>query len=360
MTKFSQFPFSQKLVQWYEIHKRDLPWRNTTNPYYIWLSEIILQQTRVVQGMPYYYKFVEAFPTVFDLAVADEAEVLRLWQGLGYYSRARNLHTTAKIVVDEYKGVFPDSYQELLKLKGVGSYTAAAIASFSYNEPVAVLDGNVYRVLSRVFGIETDIASNEAKKVYSEYAQMLLPLQNADTHNQAIMEFGAIQCTPGTPTDCMFCIFANECVAHAQGRQAVLPIKSKKVKVKERFFHYFLIEQNDKFVMRKRVGRDVWEGMYDFYLIESSQGCSLEVLLEHDEWLNNTLLNGIVMSESGTFTHVLTHQKIQTKFWYIQVNPDFSLNLPENHAFYNLSEVDDLPKSTLVNNYLTQESNILT
>jgi A/G-specific adenine glycosylase len=164
MTEFSQFHFSQKLTQWYEIHKRDLPWRNTTNPYYIWLSEIILQQTRVVQGMPYYYKFVEAFPTVFDLAAADEAEVLRLWQGLGYYSRARNLHKTAKMVVDEYNGVFPDSYQELLKLKGVGSYTAAAIASFSYNEPVAVLDGNVYRVLSRVFGIETDIASNEAKK----------------------------------------------------------------------------------------------------------------------------------------------------------------------------------------------------
>lgn len=360
MTEFPQFPFSQKLVQWYEIHKRDLPWRNTTNPYYIWLSEVILQQTRVVQGMPYYYKFVEAFPTVFDLAAADEAEVLRLWQGLGYYSRARNLHTTAKMVVDEYKGVFPESYQELLKLKGVGSYTAAAIASFSYNEPVAVLDGNVYRVLSRVFGIETDIASNEAKKVYSEYAQALLPQHNGNTHNQAIMEFGAIQCTPGTPADCMFCIFANECEAHAQGRQAVLPIKSKKVKVKERFFHYFLIEQHDKFVMRKRVGRDIWEGMYDFYLIEPSHQQELEALVERDEWLKEAILNGIVMNESGTFTHVLTHQKIQTKFWHIRVNPDFSLNLPENHAFYNLPEVDDLPKSTLVNNYLTQESKILT
>lgn len=359
MTDFSQFHFSQKLTQWYEIHKRDLPWRNTTNPYYIWLSEIILQQTRVVQGMPYYYKFVEAFPTVFDLAAADEAEVLRLWQGLGYYSRARNLHKTAKMVVDEYDGVFPDSYQELLKLKGVGSYTAAAIASFSYNEPVAVLDGNVYRVLSRVFGIETDIASNEAKKVYSEYAQALLPTNNANTHNQAIMEFGAMQCTPGTPSDCMFCIFANECVAHAQGRQAALPIKSKKVKVKERFFHYFLLEQNEKFVMRKRVGRDVWEGMYDFYLLEPSESSQLDDLLDQDHWLKEVISNAVILNESENFTHVLTHQKIQTKFWHIRVNADFSLNLPENHAFYNLSEVDDLPKSTLVNNYLTQESKIL-
>ncbi len=336
-----------------------MPWRNTRNPYYIWLSEVILQQTRVVQGMPYYYKFIEAFPTVFDLAKADEAEVLRLWQGLGYYSRARNLHATAKIVVEQFGGIFPDSYEKLLTLKGVGTYTAAAIASFAYDENVAVLDGNVYRVLARVFGIETDISGNDAKKVFSEWANTLLPEKNASTHNQAIMEFGAVQCTPGMPSACMFCIFADQCVARSEGKQTILPVKTKKVKVRERFFHYIVVEQQQRFLMNKRINKDIWEGMFDFYLIEATELMGLEKLLEKNEFLSQLLQHGLIESESALYTHILTHQRIQTKFWYIKLNADFSLNLPENIQFYSLDEVEALPKSTLINNYLTQNMGII-
>lgn len=303
--------------------------------------------------MPYYYKFIEAFPTVQDLANADENEVLRLWQGLGYYSRARNLHKTAKMVLENYAGEFPNTYQELLKLKGVGTYTAAAIASFAFGEKVAVLDGNVYRVLSRIFGESTDISSNEAKKVFMQLAESILPDQDAATHNQAIMEFGALQCTPSSP-NCMFCPLAMDCVANARGQVAVLPVKSKKVKVKERFFHYFIIEQNGNFAMRKRVGKDVWEGMYDFYLNESDENIQeLSYLALEDKFLEKILENSLIKRESSIYTHILTHQKIQTKFWHLVINNNFPLHLPTELDWYSLNEVDDLPKSTLVNNYLS-------
>ena len=345
--------FSQKITAWYNIHKRDLPWRNINNPYFIWLSEVILQQTRVVQGMPYYLKFIETFPTVQDLAAADEKDVLRLWQGLGYYSRARNLHTTAKMVVENYGGEFPNTYQELLKLKGIGTYTAAAIASFAFGEKVAVLDGNVYRVLSRVFGESTDIASNEAKKIFTKIAETVLPNESSDTHNQAIMEFGAIQCTPGMP-NCMFCPLSMECVANATGRVGMLPVKSKKIKVRERFFNYFVIEQNRNFAMHERTHKDVWSGMYDFYLKEFSESTdSLEDIIEADIFLTDLLKNSVIKRESIIYVHILTHQKIQTKFWHIEISPDFVVNLPSDFRWYSLNEVDDLPKSTLVNNYLT-------
>ncbi len=345
--------FSQKITAWYNSNKRDLPWRNINNPYFIWLSEVILQQTRVVQGMPYYFKFIENFPTVQDLAVADEKEVLRLWQGLGYYSRARNLHTTAKMVVENYAGEFPNTYQELLKLKGIGTYTAAAIASFAFGEKVAVLDGNVYRVLSRVFGESTDISNNEAKKVFTKIAETVLPDKDSDTHNQAIMEFGAMQCTPGMP-NCMFCPLSMECVANATGRVGMLPVKSKKIKVRERFFNYFVIEQNRNFAMHERTHKDVWSGMYDFYLKELSENTELlEDIIEGDDFMNELLKNSVIKRKSDTYLHVLTHQKIQTKFWHVEINPDFVVNLPADFDWYSINEVDDLPKSTLVNNYLT-------
>jgi A/G-specific adenine glycosylase len=345
--------FSPKIIAWYNQHKRDLPWRNVHNPYFIWLSEVILQQTRVVQGMPYYFKFIETFPTVQDLAAADEKEILRLWQGLGYYSRARNLHTTAKMVVENYSGNFPDNYAELLKLKGIGTYTAAAIASFAFGEKVAVLDGNVYRVLARVFGEETDIAGNDAKKIFSKLADSLLPESISDTHNQAIMEFGALQCTPVSP-NCMFCTLAFECEANATGRVGVLPVKSKKVKVRERFFNYFVIEQNGKFAMRERTGKDVWAGMYDFYLKEFIENVdSLEEIQAGDKFLKNILENSLINYKSEIYTHVLTHQKIQTRFWRVELNSNFVLDLPSDLKWYSIDEVDDLPKSTLVNNFLT-------
>jgi A/G-specific adenine glycosylase len=344
--------FSQKITSWYNNHKRDLPWRNISNPYYIWLSEVILQQTRVVQGMPYYFKFIETFPTVQDLAMADEKDVLRLWQGLGYYSRARNLHTTAKMVVENYGGEFPKTYHELLKLKGIGTYTAAAIASFAFGEKVAVLDGNVYRVLARFFGEETDIASNEAKKIFTKLAELVLPNNGSDTHNQAIMEFGAMQCTPANP-NCMFCPLSLECTANATGKVSVLPLKSKKVKVRERYFNYFVIEQNRNFAMHERTHKDVWSGMYDFYLKEFSENiASFDDIIEEDSFLKELVKNSLIKRESIIYTHILTHQRIYTKFWHLEIADDFVINLPTNLRWYSLNEVDDLPKSTLVNNYL--------
>ena len=227
--------FAPTLEEWYLRHKRDLPWRHTTDPYRIWLSEIILQQTRVAQGLPYYLRFIDAYPTLADLALAEEQELLRLWQGLGYYSRARNLHQTAKHIHHELAGEFPGTYRSLLTLKGIGAYTAAAVASFAYGERVPVVDGNVYRVLARVFGIDEDILSTGAKKTFATLATRLITdAIDPATYNQAIMEFGAIQCTPVAP-DCLICPLQQQCVAYLTGRQRELPVKKKKAAVRERF-----------------------------------------------------------------------------------------------------------------------------
>ncbi|MEY4860751.1 MAG: hypothetical protein RL059_450 [Bacteroidota bacterium] len=227
----------QDLISWYLINKRDLPWRKTKNPYKIWMSEIILQQTRVQQGLPYYQKFISTYPTIQSLALANEDEVLNLWQGLGYYSRARNMLKTANVINEEYKGSFPTSYNDLLKLKGIGEYTAAAIASFSFNEPVAVVDGNVYRVLSRLFDIETPIDSVEGKKAFRFLADEVLDKVNPATFNQAIMEFGALHCTPKKP-DCNNCVLNRTCLSRENGTISQRPVKKKKTAAKERFFVY--------------------------------------------------------------------------------------------------------------------------
>jgi A/G-specific adenine glycosylase len=339
--------FSEVLIEWFHHKKRDLPWRKTKDPYKIWLSEVILQQTRVAQGLPYYEKFVENYPTIVSLANADEQDVLRLWQGLGYYSRARNMHATAKIIVEDYNGVFPNTYEGLIKLKGIGPYTAAAIASFTFDEKVAVVDGNVYRVLARVFGIETDISSHEAKKVFSDLANKQISTKNPSTYNQAIMEFGAIHCTPTNP-DCMFCVFAETCVANATGKQAVLPVKSKKVKVKNRFFDYFAIEQDNTFLMHQRPVGDIWTGLYEFYLNESN-----EKLLELDEiendFLQKVLSKSTIKSCSESMKHILTHQRIEARFWHVILNEN--ITLPEKYNFYSLEEIEDLPKPILIEKY---------
>lgn len=313
---------------------------------------MILQQTRVAQGLPYYQRFVETFPTVQALAEADEKEVMRLWQGLGYYSRARNLHETAKMVVCDFGGIFPTTYAQLLNLKGIGTYTAAAIASFAFDEKVAVLDGNVYRVLSRLFGIETDITSTQAKKVFGQLANELISEQMPALHNQAIMEFGAMQCVPVSP-QCMFCPFAWDCEANATGRQAVLPVKLKKTKVRERYFHYFVIEYQDRIVMRERTDKDVWQGMYDFYLVESSAAETLEQLAAQ-QFINTLLQHGVLVRESAPYTHILSHQRIHTVFWQLRWNTEDLLVLPPELHAYTLAEVEELPKSTLVNNFLKE------
>ncbi len=256
--------FSKTLITWYLDNKRDLPWRKTKDPYHIWLSEIMLQQTRVAQGLPYFLAFTEAFPTVFDLAKADEEKVLKLWQGLGYYSRARNLHATAKYISEELSGNFPNNYKDLLKLKGIGEYTAAAIASFSFKECVPVVDGNVYRVLSRYFDIETDIASSGAKKEFTQLASELIDKKKPELFNQAIMEFGALQCVPKSP-DCNSCPLDNSCLALAKNKVSQLPIKLKKQKITNRFFNYLLVIDNkNQAIINKRTQKGIWHNLYEF------------------------------------------------------------------------------------------------
>jgi A/G-specific adenine glycosylase len=341
---------TQKIIAWYNLHKRELPWRHTSDPYKIWLSEIILQQTRVAQGLPYYTKFTEAFPSVSDLAHASESEVLRLWQGLGYYARARNLHYTAKVITHELNGVFPNDYVGLLKLKGIGSYTAAAIASFAYNEPVAVVDGNVFRVLARLFGIEVDIASHQAKKVFFDVATQLMPPTQASVFNQAMMEFGAIQCQPVSP-DCLLCPLQSDCVAFRQGLVKTLPVKSKKTKVRERFFNYIVFKFQDAVAIHQRTDRDVWQGLYDFKLIEESSIIEdFDELLDHIPQLPHAYISQADIVRSEVYTHLLTHQRIQAVFWTVELEQKIDLS-DLNIEFHTFAEFENLPKPVLITTF---------
>lgn len=324
--------FTKTLIAWYLQNKRDLPWRHTTDPYYIWLSEIMLQQTRVAQGMPYFFSFTEAFPTVFDLASASEEEVLKLWQGLGYYSRARNLHKTAQIVASDFGGNFPGKYSDLLKLKGVGEYTAAAIASFSFNEAVPVVDGNVFRVLSRYFDIETDIANASAKKEFAALAYELMPKDtrgeaersgaNPAVFNQAMMEFGALQCVPKNP-DCAVCPLNSGCLALKLKKASQLPVKSKKAKAKNRFFNYIVVsDQVGKTVVQKRTAKGIWHNLYEFPLIETESEVDLDFIaqkLQSDFVLPNAVVS-ISELHPISIIHKLTHQHLYIKFWKVVVS----------------------------------------
>ena len=314
--------FSNVLIKWYLQNKRDLPWRNTTNPYQIWLSEIMLQQTRVAQGMPYFLSFTTAFPTVFDLAAANEEEVLKLWQGLGYYSRARNLHKTAQYIASDLVGIFPDNYSDLLKLKGVGEYTAAAIASFSYNEAVPVVDGNVFRVLSRYFDIETDIAQASAKKEFAALAFELMLKDNPATFNQAIMEFGALQCVPKSP-NCGICVFNESCAALQKKKVDQLPVKSKKVKVRNRYFNYLVVaDENDNTIIQKRTDKGIWHNLYEFPLIETEKEEDFDFIterIESDYFQENSILS-ILEDNDKSVIHKLSHQHLHIKFWKVNLN----------------------------------------
>lgn len=346
--------FAETLINWYGRHKRSLPWRDTTNPYYIWLSEVILQQTRVAQGLPYYLKFIEAYPTVQDLAAAPQDEVLRLWQGLGYYSRARNMHHTAQLVVAQYGGRFPDRYSELLKLKGVGSYTAAAIAAFAFKEQVAVLDGNVFRVLSRVFGISDDIAAPASRKIFQKLTDELVPAEEPDTYNQAIMEFGAIQCTPLMP-DCMFCPLQQSCFAFNHGMVQELPVKSKAKAARPRFFHYIIFELNSKFYLRKRLEGDIWQGLYDFYLYEStSKELPEQQLLQELQQAGIPVDITQLQPPQKDYKHILSHQKITARFYRFRLTKGIKDDVLQETrlAPYNVEEIEALPKPVLISSYL--------
>lgn len=314
--------FSEILIHWYSNNKRELPWRQTKAPYYIWLSEIILQQTQVKQGLPYYVSFTEKFPSVFDLAKADESDVLKLWQGLGYYSRARNLHTTAKYIANELKGAFPNNYKDLLKLKGVGDYTASAIASICFNEVAAVVDGNVYRVLSRYFGIDTPINSSKGSKEFKALAQELIDKKNPAEFNQAIMEFGATHCMPQNP-NCKVCPFNRSCMAFNKNRINELPVKIKSAKAKKKYFNFLVFISDDgKTVLEKREGKGIWQNLYQFPLIETHANIdanTLKTLIEE-----HNLIKGLPFELSlynkDVVVHKLSHQHLYTKFWVVNVN----------------------------------------
>lgn len=326
--------FSKRLISWYLTNKRDLPWRKTTSPYNVWLSEIMLQQTRVVQGLPYYLKFIEAYPTVNDLANAPEEEVLKLWQGLGYYSRARNLHATAKMVSENMNGVFPDNYKKLLKLKGVGDYTASAIASISYNEPQAVVDGNVYRVLSRIFGISTPINKGEGQKEFRNLAQQLLDMEQPGTYNQAIMEFGARHCVPRNPK-CESCIFKDSCIAFQNNTVGELPVKIKAKPIKKRYFNYLVIlSENDQTVLKQRNGKGIWYKLYEFPLVETSEEIGLSTLEALPEFIAISekldILN-ISLYNEDVIIHKLSHQHLNTRFWIVETNNETDDAIPISH-----------------------------
>lgn len=336
--------FSTKIINWYRHNYRDLPWRNTSDAYKIWLSEIILQQTRVNQGLPYYLSFIETFPTVFNLANASEQEVLKLWQGLGYYSRARNLHFTAKFVVDNYKGIFPNTYKELLQLKGIGTYTAAAIASFSSNEAVAVVDGNVFRVLARVFNVNYDIGANTSKKYFMELAQNVLSKSNPAMHNQAIMEFGALQCVPTNP-NCEVCVLNDSCEAFKLKLVSELPVKLKKVAVKKRFLNYVLIKDaKGKFLMNKRTESGIWKNLYEFHCIESETE-----ILENNVFQN---LNQYFEIENFHYydaldvVHKLSHQHLNIKFYFLEIKDETS------EGSYTYNEMKQLPVPIVLHNFM--------
>ena len=309
--------FGEILIKWYQDNKRDLPWRRTKNPYLIWISEIILQQTRVAQGYDYYQRFVKRFPDVFSLAAADEDEVMKYWQGLGYYSRARNLHAAARSMAGA--GGFPKTYKEVLALKGVGEYTAAAICSFAYGMPYAVVDGNVYRVLSRWLGIETPIDSAEGKRIFAEVAAELLDKAQPGIYNQAIMDFGALQCTPASP-NCMFCPFVDTCVARQKGVVDTLPVKQHKTKVANRYFNYIYVRAGAYTFINKRTADDIWKNLFELPLIETSVALSEEEFLALPEF-RELVAEGekpvVVRSVCREVKHVLSHRVIYANFYEV-------------------------------------------
>ena len=307
--------FHRLIIEWYRLNARSLPWRETKKPYYIWLSEVILQQTKVEQGVGYYLKFINHYPSVLDLAKATEEQVLNDWQGLGYYSRARNLHASAKMIVDNFNGVFPRDYKDVLSLKGVGEYTAAAITSFSYGSPYAVLDGNVFRVLSRVFDIDLPIDSIKGKKFFKELSQSLLPEGNSAEYNQAIMDFGAMQCKPKNP-NCFSCVLQDRCISYSNGVVEDRPLKSKKIKVTNRYFNYLILTQGDAVFLKKRVEKDIWQHLYEFPMIETNDLSSLDDLKE------------LIFSEfscspkkmKSLKKHILSHQHIYANFIFFDID----------------------------------------
>ena len=337
--------FSLVLIKWYNLNKRNLPWRNTIDPYKIWISEIILQQTRVEQGLPYYNKFILNFPNIIKLSQAKEDKVLKLWQGLGYYSRARNLHFTSKYITEKLNGEFPKNYDGLIKLKGVGKYTASAISSFAYNEKKAVLDGNVFRVLSRYFGVFDPIDSTLGLKLFEEISFKNLPIKNIATYNQSIMEFGALQCKPASP-NCELCPLNFNCWAFLNNEISSLPVKNKKIIKKERFFN-FIVLANEKFVfIEKRIKNDIWKNLYQFPLFEDSD--------LNFKPAKDLVKNGVLLKKTK-IKHILTHQRLNVVFWHYNVN---KLEKNKKYKTIEIKKIDQYPVPKIVENYIAENLRI--
>ncbi|MGB5236605.1 MAG: A/G-specific adenine glycosylase [Flavobacteriaceae bacterium] len=325
----SKMDFSKKILDWYEENRRELPWRTTKDPYRIWLSEIILQQTRVAQGTPYYNKFIEHYPTVHALAEANEDQVLKLWQGLGYYTRARNLHATARKVANERNGKFPKDYEGLIKLKGIGDYTASAMASICFDEPEPVVDGNVLRVLARYFGITMPINSSGAAKYYKNLAREIMDRHNVRDYNQGIMEFGAIQCTPKSP-NCQSCPLQNGCEALSKKIVSELPIKIRKGRIRKRYFNYLVgIDANNNTRLVQRSKDDIWKRLYEFPLLESeSELASGQVIPKCKDLLEVNEIGAVYENNSSAVVHKLSHQQLHTKFWIVETTDRFESGIP--------------------------------
>lgn len=331
-----------------------MPWKGEKDPYKIWISEIILQQTRVQQGADYYNRFIKAFPDVESLAIAAEEKIYKLWEGLGYYTRCKNLIITGKYIHNHLKGEFPKKYEDILLLKGIGSYTASAIASFAFNEPFAVVDGNVLRILSRFFGEETPVNTTKGKKFYSEIAQKLLDKKHPGQYNQAIMDFGALICKPSSPL-CQECSLHHKCSAFLENKVSLLPINKKIIKLKKRFFNYLIVNYKERFYVRKRTEKDIWQNLYEFILIESS------IVLDHKNILQNKQVLSLekvekfkILSTSNKITQKLTHQLIYGRFFHIETQNPLKLN--GNYKLINKKELSALPFPKFIASYLTDKN----
>jgi len=339
---------TKKLLLWYADNKRSFEWRNTREPYKIWLSEVILQQTRTSQGLPYYIKFLETFPRLEDLAIASEDEVLKMWQGLGYYSRARNLHSTARFIYFECDGFFPNTFESIMKLKGVGDYTASAIASICFNIPQAVVDGNVYRFFSRYFGITTPINSSQAHKEFKAKGMKLIDASQSGNFNQALMEFGSIQCTPKKPS-CSTCPFCSDCIAFNQNKISSLPIKTSKIKVTKRFFSYLVISDNlNNFLMEKRIQKGIWQNLYQFPLMETNSSLKKVSTVQNHIDSNENLeidIDQIKLWNIEPIKHKLSHQTLFIQFWIISNSSKLKDGIPKE-------KIKDLAVPVVINNFI--------
>jgi len=339
---------STLLSDWYEVHQRDLPWRHFPDPYKVWLSEIILQQTRVEQGLPYYESILQRFPDVKTLAEAPLDDLLKHWQGLGYYSRARNMHTAAKQVVNEFGGKFPENYETLLNLKGVGEYTAAAIASIVYGEPRAVVDGNVFRVLSRLFNIDTPINSTEGKRIFTELAAELLDREAPSRHNQAMMEFGALHCVPKQP-DCETCTLSKHCLGLAANRVNELPVKSRMASKRERYFLYLIPTYEEHTWLQQRLEKDIWQNLWEFPLLETPKPMTMEKIVE-EPMLKTWFGSAYAIGNPLYFKHILSHRIIHATFLPIRIQQ--TQTIPTTWTKVPLHQLQSYAVSKMTENYL--------